>query len=44
MGPIRKQNEVKGSEKNAAIFSLTHAKQKRNKFRFAPFCFEAKKN
>jgi hypothetical protein len=38
-----KRNEAKTSEKNGLLFSLEHAKTKRNESRFASFRFEAKK-
>jgi hypothetical protein len=39
-----KRNEAKRSEKIGSLFSLEHAKTKRNGSRFASFRFEAKKN
>jgi hypothetical protein len=38
-----KRNEAKTSEKLSPLFSLEHAKTKRNESRFASFRFEAKK-
>jgi hypothetical protein len=39
-----KRNEAKTSEKIGPLFSLEHAKTKRNESRFASFRFQAKKN
>jgi hypothetical protein len=39
-----KRNEAKTCEKIVPLFSLEHAKTKRNGSRFASFRFEAKKN